>query len=307
MTKHLEYAFDQEDSLRVDKFLVEVTDNISRARIQTLVKEGCVFIDGLPVEKSNQKVEPGQLVVIELKDPVSNEVEAKQISLEVIYRDDHAIVINKPSGLVVHPGAGNETETVVNAILWQWPEIRSVGEVDRPGIVHRLDKETSGVLLIARTQKAYLWFVEQFKHHKAQKTYITLVDGHPPTPEGRIEAPIHRDPKHRQKMAVARSGQGKPAITEYFRIKTFKDHDLLEIHLLTGRTHQIRVHMNYIGCPVAGDSLYGRKKNTIAIDRFFLHASQLSICLPGEKNLTTFKAELAKDLEEVISKLENQY
>ncbi|MCJ7695373.1 MAG: RluA family pseudouridine synthase [Anaerolineaceae bacterium] len=307
MAKHLKFTYDQQESLRIDKFLVGVIEDVSRARIQTLIAEGCVFIDDLPVNKSNQQIELGQIVTIEVRDIVQNSLEAKQIPLDVIFCDNNAIVINKPSGVVVHPGAGNESDTIVNAILWQWPEIRSVGEADRPGIVHRLDKETSGVLLIARTQKAYEWFVEQFKQHKTLKTYITLVDGHPPTPEGRIEAPIHRDPKYRQKMAVATKGQGRPAITEYFRIKTFRDHDLLEVHLLTGRTHQIRVHMNYIGCPVAGDGLYGRKKSSIAIDRFFLHASQLSICLPGEKNLTTFKAELAGDLNEVISILENQY
>jgi len=307
MAKNLKFTFDKQESLRVDKFLVDVIEDVSRARIQTLILDGCVFIDGLPVNKSNQKVESGQIVTIEIKDLVQNTLEAKQIPLDVIYCDKNVIVINKPSGIVVHPGAGNETDTIVNAILWQWPEIRNVGEAERPGIVHRLDKETSGILLVARTQKAYEWFVEQFKQHKTLKTYITLVDGHPPTPEGRIEAPIHRDPKYRQKMAVATKGQGKPAITEYFRIKTFRNHDLLEVHLLTGRTHQIRVHMNYIGCPVAGDELYGRKKRSISINRFFLHASQLSICLPGEKNLTTFKAEMAEDLKEILSTFENQY
>jgi len=304
--KTLRFDYDKEDTTRLDKFLVDCLVDISRSKIQKLILEGFVLVDGFPVNKNGLKIVQGQSINIDLPEEGDQPLEAEDIPLDVIYIDENAIVINKPAGMVVHPGAGNDSGTVVNAALGKWPELNSVGDPERPGVVHRLDKETSGVLLLARNPKAYGWFVSQFKQRKTKKAYLALVDGHPPTPEGRIEAGLHRDPKHRQRMAVALMGQGRSAITEYFRIKQFEDHDYLEVHPLSGRTHQIRVHLAYIGCPIVGDTLYGRKKSSLPLGRFFLHAQRLSICLPGEKQLTTFKSNLANDLFTQLSQLGEQ-
>ncbi len=304
--KTFRFGYDQEDTIRLDKFLVDCLVDISRSKIQKLIQDGFVLVDGLPVNKNGLKIVQGQLISIDLPEEQDWHLEAEDIPLDVIYLDDNAIVINKLAGMVVHPGAGNDSGTVVNAALGKWPELNSVGDPERPGVVHRLDKETSGVLLLARNPKAYNWFVSQFKQRKTKKAYLALVDGHPPTPEGRIEAGLHRDPKHRQRMAVALMGQGRSAITEYFRIKQFADHDYLEVHPLSGRTHQIRVHLAYIGCPIVGDTLYGRKKSSLPLGRFFLHAQQLSICLPGEKQLTMFKSKLADDLSSQLLELQEQ-
>jgi 23S rRNA pseudouridine1911/1915/1917 synthase len=301
-----QFTYQNAEAGRIDKFLAENLTDISRSSIQKLIQKGLVCVDGLPIEKSNAKVATGQVVSIEVPEQEDQALLAENIELDIIYIDANTIVINKPAGMVVHPGAGNDSGTVVNALLSQWPEIACVGDPERPGIVHRLDKETSGILLIARNQKAYDWYVSQFKNRKTKKTYLALVDGHPPTPEGRIEAPVLRDAKHRQRMAVGLQGQGRSAITEYFRIKNFRKHDYLEVHPLTGRTHQIRVHMAYLGCPITGDTIYGHKHPSIEMGRFFLHAQSLLISLPREKQLTTFHAKLPEDLQVVLDTLEDE-
>ncbi|HOG77141.1 MAG TPA: RluA family pseudouridine synthase, partial [Anaerolineaceae bacterium] len=174
------------------------------------------------------------------------------------------------------------------------------------GVVHRLDKETSGVLVLARNQSAYDWLVRQFKSRKTEKYYLALVDGQPPTPSGRIEAAVGRDPKFRQRMAIVYEGKGRKAVSEYHTVQSFHDHTLLEVHPLTGRTHQIRVHLAYLGCPVVGDRVYGRRKSSLALGRFFLHAAKLRIILPGEKNATEFLAVLPDDLKSVLDNLSSQ-
>jgi 23S rRNA pseudouridine1911/1915/1917 synthase len=171
-------------------------------------------------------------------------------------------------------------------------------------VVHRLDKETSGVLIFAKIQKAYKWLVKEFKNRDMDKAYLALVDGQPPTPTGRIEAPIIRDPNVRTRMAVGLRGQGKAAVTEYFTIDKFENHTYLEAHPITGRTHQIRVHLSYIGTPVVGDSLYGYRKATVKLDRFFLHARKLSIRLPGNRGPQTFEAPLPPELQAVMDSLQ---
>jgi len=193
--------------------------------------------------------------------------------------------------------------TVVNAAIYRWPEMRQVGDPERPGVVHRLDKETSGVLILARTQEAYTWLVRQFKSRRTEKTYLALVDGHPPTPSGRIEAPVGRAPQHRQRMAALYAGEGRKAVTEYRSIQTFREHELLEVHPITGRTHQIRVHLAFIGCPVTGDRVYGHRKPTLPLERFFLHAERIKITLPGEKTPTEFRAKLPIELQNILTEL----
>ncbi|MBG0783841.1 MAG: RluA family pseudouridine synthase [Anaerolineaceae bacterium] len=298
-----QFDVSSDEEVRVDKYLAEQLPDISRSQIKSIIEDGKVTLDGVTVLKAGAKAKAGSAIVITVIEDDSDGLVPEQIPLDILYEDEQVIVINKPAGMVVHPGAGNQSGTLVNALLAHYPNIREVGEEDRPGVVHRLDKETSGVILFAKTEKAYKWFVRQFKTRELNKTYLALVDGKPPTPTGRIEAPIERDPKVRTRMAVGLRGSGKPAVTEYYTREVFTDHTLLDVHLITGRTHQIRVHFSYLGIPVVGDTLYGRRNPTIDMDRFFLHAKTLVITLPGERAPRTFEAPLPEDLEAILSVL----
>lgn len=301
MRKELRY--EGEAPIRLDKFLAQSEPEFSRVQFQQLIAEGGVLVDGEVQQKPAFKLEAGSTVSYSLPQHEEARLLHQEIAVDVIYVDENVIVVNKPAGMVVHPGAGNTQDTLVNAILCLWPEVAQVGEAERPGIVHRLDKETSGVLILARNETAYNWLVRQFKSRKTQKTYLALVDGEPPTPTGRVEAAIGRDEKIRQRMAVVYGDKGKNAISEYHTLEKFADHTLLEVHPLTGRTHQIRVHLAFLGCPVTGDKIYGRRKQSIQMPRFFLHAYKLSIKLPGDEEPTEFTAPLADDLKDVLSTL----
>ena len=294
-------SMDEQD--RIDKFLVSSLNVVSRSRIQELIKTGYVRVDGEIIEKSNQVLSEGQTVEIELIEVETDPLIPGDLDIEVIYADEHTIVLNKPAGIVVHPGAGLEKDSIASYALYHWPEIAKVGQEGRPGIVHRLDKDTSGVMLLARTQTAYDWYIKQFKGHHLDKVYLALVDGHPPTPEGRIEAPIIRDTKHRKRMTIGSKEMGREAISEYFQMERFQNHELLRIKLETGRTHQIRVHMAFLGTPVVADRVYGKKKPSLVMKRFFLHASEISICMPGTQEPVTFTAKLPDELEEILTKL----
>ena len=292
-----------EDIDRIDKYLSEQLPDISRSQIKNLVDSGKVTLDGELVGKAGAKIKPGNIIEIQIPEENGDGLVPEAIPLEILFEDDQVIVLNKPAGMVVHPGAGNASGTLVNALLAYFPSIRYVGEEDRPGVVHRLDKETSGVLIFAKTDKAYKWLVRQFKSRDLKKTYSALVDGHPPTPTGRIEAPIIRDNQNRTQMAVGMRGQGQPAVSEYFERERFEAHTFLEVHPITGRTHQIRVHLSYIGVPVVGDTVYGRRHPSVAMDRFFLHAKSLGVKLPGERVLRKFTAPLPDDLQTVLDML----
>lgn len=303
--KSTEYRFEVETGadLRVDKYLSDQLPDVSRSQIKNLIEEGYVAIDGIEVTKAGTKVKEGNLVEILVVDDSFDAMVPESIPLDILHEDSNVIVINKPAGMVVHPGAGNPSGTLVNALLAYYPSIRNVGETDRPGVVHRLDKDTSGVLVFAKTEKAYQWLVKQFKSRDLKKVYIALVDGHPPTPTGRIEAPIERDIHHRTRMAAGLRGQGKPAVSEYFELERFENHSLVEIHPITGRTHQIRVHLSYLGTPVVGDTLYGRRRPSIKLGRFFLHGKSLSIKLPSERVQQKFVAPLPEELVKVLDAL----
>ena len=301
---HLVYA--GEGAVRLDKFLAEQISQLSRAKLQEMIANSEVRLNGKIVSKPAHKLEQGDRVETVLVFEPEDELKKQAMELDVLYEDENVIVLNKPAGLVVHPGAGHDKNTLVNALIYHWPEIAQVGEPKRPGIVHRLDKETSGVMIVARSQAAYEWLVRQFKTRKVQKCYLALVDGTPPTPTGRIETRIGRDEKIRQRMAVTYGEKGRKAITEYFTRQNFANHTLVEADLLTGRTHQIRVHMAFIGCPVVGDRVYGRRKPSLDLERFFLHASGLSIRLPGEKEERRFEAPLPQDLQHVLEQLESK-
>jgi len=303
---HKELRYEGEGSIRLDKFIAQAEPDVSRVQFQQLIAEGGVCVNGEVQQKPAFKLAPGSTVAYTLPQHEEAQLLHQAIAVDVIYVDENVIVVNKPAGMVVHPGAGNTQDTLVNAILHRWPEIARVGEAERPGIVHRLDKDTSGVLILARNETAYNWLVRQFKSRKTMKTYLALVDGQPPTPSGRIEAAIGRDEKNRQRMAVVYGDKGKNAVTEYHTLETYADHTLLEVQPLTGRTHQIRVHLAFIGCPVTGDRIYGRRKKSLDIPRFFLHAHKLSIRLPGEEEPTEFTAPQAADLKEILTTLEKE-
>lgn len=303
---HKELRYEEEGAMRLDKFLAQSEPEFSRVQFQQLIVNGEVCVNGEVQKKAAFKLERGSTVRYSLPFHEADTIVQQPIAIDVIYVDENVIVVNKPAGMVVHPGPGNAQDTLVNAILHRWPEIASVGEAERPGIVHRLDKDTSGVLILARNEAAYTWLVRQFKSRKTKKIYLALVDGQPPTPSGRIEAAIGRDEKNRQRMAVAYGDKGKTAITEYHTLEQYRKHTLLEVQTLTGRTHQIRVHLAFLGCPIAGDRIYGRRKKSLDIPRFFLHAHKLTIQLPGKEEPTEFTASLPADLKEILTTLEKE-
>jgi 23S rRNA pseudouridine1911/1915/1917 synthase len=294
------------EEVRVDKFLADQLPDISRSHVQRMIEAGNVRLDGLVIEKAGVKAKPGGVLEILVIEENLDGLIPESIPIAILFEDDQVIVVDKPAGMVVHPGAGNSGGTLVNALLAYFPPIRQVGELDRPGVVHRLDKETSGVIIFAKTDKAYRWLVREFKSRDVHKTYLALVDGHPPTPTGRIEAPVVRDTRSRTRMSVGLRGQGRPAVSEYYTLEKFTKHTYLEVHPVTGRTHQIRVHLNYIGVPVVGDTLYGRRNPSIAIDRFFLHAKSLTLRLSGERTARTFEAPLPEELHIVLTDLRNR-
>jgi 23S rRNA pseudouridine1911/1915/1917 synthase len=242
-------------------------------------------------------------VVVRIPPPVPSNLVAEDIPLDIIFENDDLIVVNKPAGMVVHPAAGHYSGTLVNAVLGYDPDLEGIGGEERPGLVHRLDKETSGLIILAKNERAHNWLQDQFRLRKVEKTYLALVDGKPPTPAGRVEAPIGRDPSHRKKMAIVSPGKGREAVSEYKTLESFRNHTLLEFHPHTGRTHQIRLHCLFLGCPIVGDSVYGKRTVTATIERHFLHAFRLKIILPGEKQPRTFEAELPEELKAVLDEV----
>ena len=292
-----------EDQLRLDKLLAQELEDFSRSYIQKIISAGGVSVDGYPLYKKAEMIAPGTEVEIIIPPAEDSELEPEEIPLEIIFENKDCLIINKPAGMVVHPSQGHPTGTLVQAVIAYAPEIEGVGGVKRPGLVHRLDQDTSGVILLAKNDRAQGEFQDQFKDRKVGKVYLALVDGRPPSPKGRVEVAIGRDPKYRQRMAAVQDREGKEAVSEFFTQEEFSKHTLLKVSILTGRTHQIRVHLAFLGCPVVGDKVYGRKKPSLPLSRQFLHAHQLSICLPGETEQQTFEAALPEELEAVLGKL----
>jgi 23S rRNA pseudouridine1911/1915/1917 synthase len=302
----LNFRFERQTPGRLDKFLVEQLREFSRARIQSLIADGFVDVNGRAAKKAGQSLESGSQVTVRVPPPAPTDLVAEDIPLDIVFENDDLLVVNKPAGMVVHPASGHTSGTLVNAVLGYDPEIEGIGGEERPGVVHRLDKETSGLILLAKNERAHRWLQDQFRLRKVEKTYLALVDGKPPTPTGRVEAYIGRDPSHRKKMAIVPESRGREAISEYKTIQSFKEHTLLEFHPLTGRTHQIRLHCAFLGCPIVGDAVYGRKKPSVEIGRHFLHAYRLKIVLPGEQESKFFEAPLPEELEQVLVVLRNR-
>lgn len=294
------YFYHETDQIRVDRFLVDQLPDYSRSRLQQFIRDGRVLVDGVPASKGGQILISGQRidVVIPENKPVALIPEA--IPLDIIYEDEWTIIVNKPAGMVVHPSIGHESGTLVHAVLAHCTDLKGFGGEIRPGVVHRLDRDTSGLIVMAKDEKSHIFLQKQFKDRSTNKRYLALVDGKPPTPTGRIETPIGRDPLRRQQMAVLPADKGREAVTEYFTKEEFVDHTLIEAHPLTGRTHQIRVHMAFLKCPIVGDVLYGYHKSSLPINRHFLHAYRLTITLPEHAEPQTFEAPLPEDLAELL-------
>ncbi len=304
MTDRIErfrYAGDKPE--RLDKFLVARLPEFSRARLQGLIEGGFALVNNIPAKKSGQSIDAGAEIELRVPPPVPSGLIGENIPLDIIFENDDLIVVNKPAGMVVHPAAGHATGTLVHAVLGYDPDMEGIGGEERPGLVHRLDKDTSGLIVLAKNERAHTWLQNQFRLRTVNKTYLALVDGKPPTPTGRVEAVIGRDPSHRKKMAIVPPGKGRESVSEYKTIETFKEHTLLEFHPLTGRTHQIRLHCAFLGCPIAGDMVYGKKSPTIKVKRHFLHAAKLSIVLPNEKEPRAFEANLPDELKKVLEEL----
>ena len=275
---------------RLDRFLGRMCSDFSRVRLQDFIREKHVLVNGAAA-KPSQPLRSGDEVVLIAPTAVEpSPLLAQDIALDILFEDESILVINKPPGLVVHPGAGNHEGTVANAVLHHCEGIAVVGGVERPGIVHRLDKETSGCLVIAKTEKAHRLIADEFASRGVEKAYLALVDGTPRMPHGKIDAAIGRHKVHRQKMAV--DERGREALTHYRVLASNESKALVECRPRTGRTHQIRVHLKHLGQPVTGDPVYGRRGSH---ERHFLHAWKLTLTHPESGERVSFTAPVAED------------
>jgi 23S rRNA pseudouridine1911/1915/1917 synthase len=283
--------------IRLDKYLSQALPQFSRAYLQKLIEQGYVLVNG-QMAKASQKLTKSDRVTIE-PPPSPGHPLAEPIPLAVIYEDEDILVIDKPAGLTVHPAPGHPSHTLVNAILAHCPGLTMSNELVRPGIVHRLDKDTSGLIVIARNDFAREYLAAQFKSRTVTKRYLVLVKGRLSPEQGIVDAPIGRDPHHRKRMAIVEAG--KQAVTQYQVRKYLDDCTLVEVSPLTGRTHQIRIHLSAIGCPVMGDPIYGIK--SAHLDRQFIHAYRLGFRLPSTRQYQEFSSPLPADLKQALEHL----
>ncbi len=286
--------------IRLDKYINMQHPDISRSQAQKLIDDGRITVNDLPARRS-YKVEPGDRVEIRIPPPPASPLTPENIPLNIIYEDADLLIIDKPAGLTVHPAPGHYEHTLVNAILAHFPAMPQTGDEQRPGIVHRLDKDTSGLIIVAKSIKAHQDLTTQFKNRTVRKNYIALVQGRLTPERGTIEAPIGRDRAHREKMAVVDASHGREARTVYRVLEYLKGHTLLEVKPETGRTHQIRVHLAAIGFPVVGDRLYGVRSPYL--HRQFLHAQQVRFRLPASGEEVEFRSELPSDLEDFLTRI----
>ncbi len=288
---------------RLDHFLKPYFPEFSRSHIQKLIREGRVRVNDRLAHKSGLKLESGDRVEVHIPPPQPIGLPAQPMPLDILFENRDVLVLNKPAGIVVHPSPGHEDKTLVNAVLAHVPDLEGIGGEIRPGVVHRLDKDTSGVLIFAKNEPTLRFLQDQFRARTTKKTYLALVDGAPPTPSGRVEAPVGRDPSRRKQMAVLPPGKGREAVSEYETLERFAEHTLLAFYPQTGRTHQIRLHCAFLGCPIVADRVYGRRKPTLPLKRHFLHAWKLRLLLPGEDEPREFTADLPADLQRILETL----
>src|ERR1035437_3004174 len=287
---------------RIDRVVADVS-GLSRSYVQKLIIEGHVTVAGAPI-KANEPVVKGEIVELGIPDPTPLELTPEAIPLSVVYEDDDMLIVDKPAGLVVHPAPGHPGGTLVNALLARGTQYGGIAGVQRPGIVHRLDRDTSGLLMVAKDDRAQASLMAQLKARRVKKTYLGLVLGAVAATSGRIEAPIGRDPHHRTRMAVVPSG--RDAVTGYRVRERLPGWTLLELDLITGRTHQIRVHLSAIDHPLAGDALYGTGTSRRGPDgsgRLFLHSWRIEVQSPSDGHIIRATAPLPEELESVLARL----
>lgn len=293
-----------DEGKRIDAYIPSIDSEFSRTAVQRLIEEEAVTVNGKKT-KSSYKVQENDLIEIEEKEPKEIELKAENIPIEVIYEDEDIIVVNKPKGLVVHPAVGNPDGTLVNAIMAICKNsLSGIGGEIRPGIVHRLDKDTSGILIIAKNDLAHINLSNQIKNHEVEKTYIALVRGVVKENEATINMPIGRSTKDRKKMAVNRNG--KSAITHFKVLKRYDKYTLLEVKIETGRTHQIRVHLSHIGYPVVGDYTYSNGKNDFNVEGQMLHSKKIKFKHPKTNKEMELEASLPEYFQEILNKLEGE-
>ena len=286
---------------RLDRWLSERLTDLSRARLQSLIRGGLVRVDGA-ASKAAHRLRGGERVEIEVPPPADETLTPESVPLSIVYEDPHVLVVDKPAGMVVHPGAGRSGGTLAGAILAHAPTTAGVGGPRRPGIVHRLDKDTSGLLVVAKTPQAYDDLVEQLAARTVTRRYLAVVHGRVRANEAVVDAPIGRHPTDRVKMAIRPAGRGKRAVTRYRVLERFADFTLLEVRLETGRTHQIRVHLASLGHPVVGDSVYGkpRTRSPIPLDGYALHATGLAFVHPAFRKVIECAAPIPARIESLL-------
>jgi len=291
-----------EDGQRVDKYVAERSPELSRSRVQQLIDEGLLTVNGEPA-KASRRLERGDEVVVHVPTESGPQLVAQPLPLVVVFEDADLLVVDKPAGLVVHPAPGHSRGTLVNALLARYPDL-PMDQGNRPGIVHRLDKETSGLIIVAKNEDARRDLQRQFKQSKVHKAYLALVEGRMEPQQGIIDAPVGRDPRNRKRMAVL-PGAGRKAVTEYRVLDQFEEQALLDVRPRTGRTHQIRVHLAFVGHPIVGDRIYGYRKQRLGTERQFLHAHRLGFRLPSTGQPIELASELPQDLSVVLEGLRN--
>ena len=291
-----------EDGLRLDKALVTFCPDKSRSYLSLLISDGHCLVNGQP-QKASFKVKEGDEITLEIPEPVELVIKKEDIPLDIVYEDDDILIINKPQGMVVHPSAGHHEHTLVNAIMNHCKDLSGINGVIRPGIVHRIDKDTSGLICIAKNDVAHEFLAEQLKDHTMARTYVALVRGVIKEETGTIDMPIGRHPTNRQKMAVVREG-GKNAITHFKVLERFATHTLIECSLVTGRTHQIRVHLSQIGYPVEGDPLYaGKNYDKLYQGGQLLTAVKLKLIHPTTKKEMEFSVPIPDYFQKLLNNL----
>lgn len=284
---------------RLDQFLVQIIEDTSRTDVQNRIKEGLITVNGNTV-KPNYKIKEDDLIESLERELVDSEIKPENLNLDIVYEDDDVAVVYKPKGMVVHPAAGHNSGTFVNGLMYELDSLSGINGELRPGIVHRIDKDTSGLLMVAKNDVAHRDLSEQLQNKTVDRKYVALVHGVIPHNKGTIDAPIGRNPKERQEMAVV--DNGKDAVTHFNVIERYEDYTLVECILETGRTHQIRVHMNYIGYPIVGDPKYGQKTK-FKTNGQLLHAGTVGFIHPTTKEHLVFKSDLPVEFTEVLNEL----
>lgn len=302
--KEIEIYVGEEDNERLDYYLSLELDEVSRTRIQKLVKDQLVKVNG-SIKKSSYLVKEGDTISVVFPEPKKLEITPEDIPLEIVFEDSDLAVVNKRHGMVVHPAPGNYSGTLVNALMFHMDNLSSINGIIRPGIVHRLDKDTSGLLVIAKNDKTHRGLSEQLKHHGVYREYVALVHGNIRQDTGTIDEPIGRNQKDRKKMAVT-GKNSKEAITHFSVSKRYGKYTLVTLRLETGRTHQIRVHLSHMGNPVVGDPVYSGGKNEFKMERQLLHARRLGFIHPSTNENVEFSCDLPEDFKLILERLDKE-